>query len=663
MKKSLKSKKVEATKKSVKSLSDGEKTYKLSLFLLLLLTIIVYSNSLTNGFVYDDDVTTKNNILIKDPSNIRFLFSHDYFKLSGEESYRPFVTLTYMIDYFFWGLNPAGYHFTNLLLHLISISSLYLLILTLWEEKIFALMVSAIFALNPVNTEAINAISFREDLLITPFCLFFLLIHRNSQNPNIFMANRKLFKYTAPVVYFLALISKEMSITIPFLAMAIDYYKDKTIKLKSYTTYLIVAILYLYVYFFLFVNSNRTLPEADFISRVIAIPSVISFYMRLFFFPVNLVADYAGKIYLSPLNWTLLIFALSLFFTSSNDKIKISIAWFFVSLIPVLNIVPLKHPIGERYLYYPTIGLSILLASLIINNYSKVFLKPILICLLIIFPFLTYERNKVWRDNFSLWTDTLKKMPQSYRAYNNLGILYMETGKLGKAMDFYKIALELNPNLAEAHNNLGLIYRLQGRLAEAEKEFEAALKLKPDFMEAYGNLISAYADEGRLEDALQVYHDALKHNPYDPYLPYNMGLAFNRQGEVDKAIQLFVHALELNPQFAEAHNDLGNALFLKMQFEEAIKEYKAALEIKPDYAEAHNNLGSAFFSQGLLEAAIIEYRKAIRIKKDFLDAHFNLGLAYWRNSNKEEALREFKYVLTLNPNHEEARSAVQVLSK
>lgn len=493
-------------------------THRTILFSLIILwTIIVYLNTLTNGFVFDDETTVTNNILIRSLTNIGFLFSEGYFTLSSEESYRPFVTFTYMIDYFLWELNPAGYHLTNLILHILSVFSLYLLIVNLWKDSTFALIASAVFALTPVNTEAVNAISFREDLLITPLCLFSLITHRNLQIPNLPETKRRIIKLASSMLYLLALFSKEMAIVLPLIAMVIDYHREKKLILKNYLGYFIIFVLYLGFRVFLFSNPDSTTPEdagiviPDFISRITWVPFIISFYLHRFFFPVNLAADYGGTIYLNPWNVVILIILIGLFVKSKSDKIKISIVWFLISLIPVLNIIPIRHPIAERYLYFPAVAASILLSALIHQIKSKQ--VSIYICLLLVFSLLIFERNKIWNNGYTLWSDTIEKFPGSFGGHYNLGIQYENKGLLDQATDEFKIALELNPNSAEAHFSLGNVYLKQNNIDAAIGEYKTALNLNPDFIEGHFNLGIALLSKGLKDMAKKEFEIVLKLKP------------------------------------------------------------------------------------------------------------------------------------------------------
>ncbi|HEC70151.1 MAG TPA: hypothetical protein ENI31_07720, partial [Candidatus Omnitrophica bacterium] len=152
--------------------------HNLAVFLLIVITFVVYFGSLKNEFVWDDFLVIVNNNFIKSWNNFCQLFNKSYLTSpsqirylevinigSGESSYRPVVTLTYFIDYFFYKLNPWGYHLTNLLLHILNVLLLYFLIRLITQNNIIALLAGLLFAVHPVNTEAVDVITFREDLL------------------------------------------------------------------------------------------------------------------------------------------------------------------------------------------------------------------------------------------------------------------------------------------------------------------------------------------------------------------------------------------------------------------------------------------------------------------------------------------------------------------
>src|SRR3989338_2023301 len=208
----------------------------LSISLILLISIAIYSNTLKNGFVYDDEFTVVNNTLIKNFSNLSKLFTKEYFTTSAEMSYRPVVTFTYFIDYALYGLKPWGYHLTNLILHAINGVILYIfLTLLITHHSSLITLISLLFITHPVLTEAVNAISFREDLLCFLFFILALIpyiVHRSLLIAHCSKFKAFCFQLLSLSFYLLALLSKEMAITFPLIIFLYEWIYGKKIELS-----------------------------------------------------------------------------------------------------------------------------------------------------------------------------------------------------------------------------------------------------------------------------------------------------------------------------------------------------------------------------------------------------------------------------------------------
>ena len=205
----------------------------------------------------------------------------------------------------------------------------------------------------------------------------------------------------------------------------------------------------------------------------------------------------------------------------------------------------------------------------------------------------TFQRNKVYRSEIALWTDTVAKSPWNPYPLNNLGIALSDSGRRTEAIARFTRALELKPDYAEARNNLALALLNEGRVPEAVSGFEAALRLKPDYAEAEANLGVALAGSGRLPEAL---------------------------GHLERAVRL-------NPGYAAAHNDLAVALAGSGRLPEAVAEYEKVLELEPLHPEVHYNLANALVGEGRLAEAIAHYEAAISLRPDFAEARDNLAAA------------------------------------
>lgn len=214
-------------------------------------------------------------------------------------------------------------------------------------------------------------------------------------------------------------------------------------------------------------------------------------------------------------------------------------------------------------MYLPLI--SVILLTVIggyelVNRFGENIKNKAGVCLLIgaicLFGVLTFQRNRVYASEIALWTDTVGKRPENFRAFTALGSAFYKEGKLDRAVFHYLRALELKPHWPKAQHNLGLTLMDQGKFNEAIRHFEEVLRRKPDYERAHNNL----------------------------------GIALAKLGKLTEATEHFEAALLLQPQDADIHNNLANALAYQGKFDEAIRHYQTALQLKPDYPEAKKNL-------------------------------------------------------------------------
>ncbi len=186
--------------------------------LISLISFLTYLNTLHHQFVFDDFRVIVNNPFIKDWKYFSMLFNSDYFRMSGELSYRPLVTLSYFIDYSLWRLNPLGFHLTNLLLHTFNVLFVYSLLLKITGKLRFAGISSLFFGIHPVLTETVNSVGFREDLLCATFFMLTVFFYGK-----MYTAKYKHTWYAIALLsYSLSLFSKEMAISLPLIIFVLD---------------------------------------------------------------------------------------------------------------------------------------------------------------------------------------------------------------------------------------------------------------------------------------------------------------------------------------------------------------------------------------------------------------------------------------------------------
>lgn len=676
----------------------------LPILLISILALAIYANTLKNGFVYDDNFTIVNNSLIKNLRNLSKLVHQSYFDSSGELTYRPVVTFTYFVDYALYGQEPWGFHLTNILLHLFNGILLYIFLTLLLKRsnvcgqksttlQIFTntpFIVSLMFVSHPVLTEAVNAISYREDLLSFLFYMGTLNIYLFLRSETSHLQRHRYLSLFALsyLYYFLALLSKEMALTLPLLIFCCEFiYRNKTDEKFKYILfnryilgYIAITVIYIFIRFFLFQNpTNTEVPSWNLMERVLTVPLLIANYLKLTIFSASLSADYVFNPVKSVLSYRFLLpllIVISLLlaavkFWNRERGIAFGLLFFILTLSPVYNIVPLTNPFAERYLYTPVAGLILVIALAVHLFFESFFLKHLykniavfafIVMVLSAYSLLGIKRNTVWRDSFSLWSDTIIKTPDSSRAYNNLGLVYTNQGQLEESLNAFMNAIKLTPNFPEAHYNIGITYYEIGRLDEAIKEFLIALELKPKNPKAHTNLGNIYYRQGQIDEAIKEYQAALDQQPDFADAYYNLGLAYKKMEQLDNAIEAFTAAIINNINNSEAFYSLGTIYLQKGLFNKAMEQFQQALNLKPD-ANIYNAIGTVYLETGLLDEAMTEFQQAIRIKPDYSVANYNLGLVYWKKGEVQKAKEHIQSSLVLNPNFTEAQRALIDLKK
>lgn len=674
------------------------KQHLLPLFILAIVAGIIYFNTLNNEFVGDDESIVVNNKLIKNIANLGKLFDRKaYFTSSGEMSYRPLVTFTYFIDYAFYGLKPWGYHFTNLLLHVTNGAALYVFLSLLFKSSasdalgrltgqnspIYRLLRNKPFLIvlgfvsHPALTEAVNAISYREDLLSFLFYISTLSLYLAIKTFRTTSNRPLLLLYgISCITYFLALLSKEMAATLPLILYCYEWIYGTDVR-KYYLNllnlriggYIAVTLIYLYLRFFLFQGSIHDV-DWSLSERLFTIPWLLLKYMDILIFPVFQSADYIISPVSSIFSWRfiipLIILSAILFASRQNKDISFAALFFFLALIPVYNIVPIVNPFAERYLYLPVVGYAIIV-GLLIHFVSEAIGGRIIVYLLIVILGLhslkVIVRNNVWMNNYLLSVDTIKKVPESGVAHAFLGAIYAKEGRIDEAIKELTIALKIKPGIFAARKNLAIMYYKQGRFDAAISELISVLKIKPRDSQVHFVLGSIYEQRGRFEEALEEYLLAVKFDPEYLEAHFNLGNLFGSQGRFDDAINEYGEVLKLEPGHVYALNNMGLVYLKQGRKDEAANVFIAALKLKPDYYLAHYNLGRVYESQENYNEAINEYLLALRFKPDFLEARFDLALLYVKQGRLDEGRKELENILRFRPAYIKASQALERLPK
>ena len=239
--------------------------------------------------------------------------------------------------------------------------------------------------------------------------------------------------------------------------------------------------------------------------------------------------------------------------------------------------------------------------------------------------------------------------PEAALYYCNSGNALRAAGRLDDAILHYRRAISLKPDYAEAINNLGAALQAQGLAGEAAACFRRAIGLQPDLLEAHDNLGNALAALGRPEDAVACHRRAAQLSPAYSPAHNNLGAALRQLGRQDEAAEAFHRALALQPDFAEAHANLGALLKQQGQADAAIASCRKAIALHPSLAEAHEALGGALADNGLLAEAAASLQQAIALQPGNHTSHDNLATVLLQQGYLDDAIAGFRTAVALQP--------------
>lgn len=538
--------------------SSLTKNYRILLPILIsLISFLAYLNTLHHQFVFDDFRVVVNNPFIKDWKYFPTLFHGDYFRISGELSYRPVVTLSYFIDYTLWHLNPLGFHLTNLFIHTLNAFLGYALIFNITKDLKLAGMSSLLFGVHPILTETVNSVGFREDLLCATFFLLTVFFY-----VKIYASHDKNTCYALALLsYAFSLFSKEMAISLPIIIFVLDMLLPQSkVRLKIrilryYPGFLLMSGVYILLRFVFLRNTieHVSYPGNSMVTNVLTMTKVIASYVKALFFPVVLNADYhvipetsaiMPPFYLSVV-LLICIVGITLRLWNRQKKIAFFVLWTFITLIPVMNVVPIGNIMAERYLYIPSWGFCMFLGILILKTHSYIIhtyrplVKSCFVLILIFYCVFTIKHSRIWTDEQTLWFHTVNNNSCSFNAHNNLGKEYFQQGLIDKAIEEYTIALskaaEVHYAYPTAHYNLGIAYDVKGRYNDAIGEYKNSLRIDPGNTDAHNNLGIAFFKNRQADSAIEEVNKAITLDPNNATYHYNLAKIYHEANMPDKA--------------------------------------------------------------------------------------------------------------------------------
>jgi Tfp pilus assembly protein PilF len=453
------------------------------------------------------------------------------------------------------------------------------------HSRAIAWFAAALFAVHPVQTEAVTYIVQRFTSLATMFSLAALVLYakmrllQESERP--FSAKALSLYLFSLVSIILAMKTKEIAITLPVIVALYEFFFFRG-PIRSTWPVLTPILLTLLIVPASLLNVQRPLGEIfsavsdqtglqpptgrwDYLATQFR---VVTTYTRLLLLPVNQNLDYdypvsgaffSPSVFLSFLFLLgLLLAAIFLYIRSSRGTDRLlrlpsfGILWFFITLSVESSVVPIPDVIFEHRVYLPSVGAFITLAAAggmaATRRFRRTARLPIILAasLIIALSGATYHRNRVWESDLGLWEDVVAKSPGKSRAHYNLGNILKRDGRIDEAIEHYLTAIHLKP-FSAAYNNLGMAYQDKGMPDVAIEQYRQAIHLQQDNATAHNNLASAYWEMGRIDEAIEQFEIAVKIEPDYVNARYNLGMAYEGKGLMDKSIEQFETAMKLDP--------------------------------------------------------------------------------------------------------------------
>ncbi len=607
--------------------------YPLHWSLLIFLGLAIYSQTFSFNFVFDDL-----DFIVKNPYIKRFDLVPEMWKTYPQTRTVGFYSFAF--NYAINQLHPYGYHVFNFIIHLFAVGLVWAITgilcrrapLHLSSDRLkqeIPFIIAVLFLVHPCQTQAITYISQRFESMATVFYLGSVYCYLCGRISSLRMQQTVLYAASMGIAI-LGILTKETAATIPIMILAIELIFFKSHRWRIFmligggVVFLMLFIRWVGTDLNLFVNVDPIVSQShdgDMITvkeYLLTQFRVFLTFMRLLIMPIhqNLDYDYAlSKGLLQPpltlvgmcLMGTMIIACLKL--RAKYPLIAFGIAWVLITF--AINVAPRANVIFEHKLYLISFGFLLIAVGILCNTIRQpMLLVKIFIMIIGTLSIVTVLRNQVWRNELTLWKDTVVQSPHKIRPHINLGSAYDRQGQWQEALFHYNQAISIDPKSSEAYYGRGNVHSAQGDFRQAVSDYNQAIIIKPDYAAAYYNRGNAYIKQGLLAEALLSY---------------------------DKTI-------ELNPHSPEVYNSRGNIYAHQGNLTQALSNYNKAIEIYPSYADGYYNRALFYGQQGNLQQAISDLNKAIDLKPRDADMYYNRGFAYYQLKEYSKALRDLRRV-------------------
>jgi len=628
--------------------------------LLLLAILATYANHFHNSFHFDDWHTIVNNTSIRELRNVPLFFrdATTFSAVPTTRSYRPLVSTLLAIDYQLGhGLDPFWFHLSIFALFIALTLLVAFVIHHLLEHEAassrnrwIALAAAAWYALDPANADTVNYIIASADVIstlgvIASFAVYFAFPRLRGYH--LYVLPAAIAILAKPPAAIFAVLFAVFRLLFADHEIAGSRPQARARLVEAAPAFVACAVVLLLVKHMTPVSWRPG--EVNAHDYLVTQPYVALLYFKTFFWPTGISAVYDLKPFVTfgdarlwiGFAFLLCISAAAIVAAVFNKTrvIGFGLLWFLIALLPT-SLFPLAEVMNDHRAFLPYIGLVIAIAraaSLVVarldrqRNWAKIAVTCAVALFLCANAYATFQRNKIWKTEETLWQDVLSKSPRNGIGLISYGTTLAKKGDLAGALDYFHRAQQLVPGYPVLLVNLAIVEDATKQTAAAEQHFKEALRLAPSFPGIYAHYARYLLSHARTGEARALLRTALQLSPNDLYARELFMEAEKRAGSVqpfDAAPPAIGQTLNPTaPQTPEAYLALSMQLYGEERYIEAIFACRRALDLRSGYAEAWNSMGIIYNKLGRYEEAAAACEQALLHQPGYEKARLNLEYA------------------------------------
>lgn len=634
----------------------------LPILAILVLVVVAFWPAFSNGFIWDDDSVLTGNPLMRGPLHLLWFSTQpvDYF---------PVTYLSLWLEWRLWGMNPVGYHVTNILLHAASAVLLWRLFLRLKFPA--AWLPALLFAVHPVNVESVAWIAERKNVL----AMFFYVL--TAWAFVVFAQTRNQRFYLLSIVAFaLSLLAKPAAVAWPIVAVALlwlakrretnsrkEFFVDA---LKTTAPFFVIAIVLslVAIWFQTYRAIGTDLTNHNSLATRLAMAGgAVWFYLWkallpypvMFVYPQWKIDTHSFVAFVPVLALAAVAAVLWSFRKGWGRPLLFALGYFVLLLVPVLGFFDIYFQrysyVADHWQYFALPAVLVVVAfGLVKLKVEKIF-GPVLVIAL---AAVSFGHARSFHDSEILWTKTLEKNPDCWLALNNLAVLRHESGKAQDAVNLNIKSLEVHPEQPEAHSALGGIFLDVGKLDDAEAHLRVALQINPSYPIAHYNLAGVQRARGLVAESIAEYREAVRLTPNYAAAHNNLGCLLALAGKPKEAIDELRMCVALDPNYADALSNLGSMLNDQHHADQALPLLQKATALNPRGPDCHLNLGNALLALNKVGEAQSEYFAALQLNTSLTLARYGLANCMLRLGKTDDAATLYQQVVDEGPRHAES---------